>query len=237
MNRHGSPSGLSPLWLISLALILGTVILTAIPISIATGDTIKSSDWIGFAGNVVAAVMTLIGAAIAWFAVQQQITVQEKIANEGSEKEKEHREQIEAAAKRAAVVVMSHSVHGAGTLLFNTNQLLEIADWPHDRVDRTGKLVEKQQEYEKTFSAFKAVTSHFSIEQAGQSLGADDKIEYLLITSILNLIIVGHDYPPPGDKIASVRHLQPVIASLGRRVRRFDKSLGDDFDKLVVMAI
>lgn len=49
-----------------------------IPVSIATGETIKSSDWIGFAGNVVAGAMTLIAAIIAWFAVKRQIDAQEQ---------------------------------------------------------------------------------------------------------------------------------------------------------------
>ncbi len=70
-----NPPGLDPLWLISLAMVLGTLIVTLIPISIATGDPIKSSDWIAFAGNVVAGVTTLIAATIAWFAVQRQIQV------------------------------------------------------------------------------------------------------------------------------------------------------------------
>jgi hypothetical protein len=79
MDKNNLP-GLSPLWLISLGLILGCVIVVMIPASIATGEAIKSSDWIGFAGNVVAGAMTLIAAIIAWFAVQKQITIQREIA-------------------------------------------------------------------------------------------------------------------------------------------------------------
>lgn len=75
--KSGNLPGLSPLWLISLALVLGTLFLVVIRISIATGDTIKSSDWIGFAGNVVAGAITLFAAILAWFAVQRQITAQE----------------------------------------------------------------------------------------------------------------------------------------------------------------
>jgi hypothetical protein len=36
-------------WLISLALVLGTAIVVMIPASISNGDAIKPSDWIGFA--------------------------------------------------------------------------------------------------------------------------------------------------------------------------------------------
>jgi uncharacterized membrane protein len=77
MDKNNLP-GLSPLWLISLGLVLGSVIVVMIPVSISTGKTIKSSDWIGFAGNVVAGAMTLIAAIIAWFAVQRQIKAQEQ---------------------------------------------------------------------------------------------------------------------------------------------------------------
>jgi hypothetical protein len=52
MDRDNLP-GLSPLWLISLALVLGTAIVVLIPVSISGGDAIKASDWIGFAGSVV----------------------------------------------------------------------------------------------------------------------------------------------------------------------------------------
>jgi hypothetical protein len=48
MGRNDLP-GLSPLWLISLALVLGTAIVVMIPASISNGDAIKPSDWIGFA--------------------------------------------------------------------------------------------------------------------------------------------------------------------------------------------
>src|SRR6266851_7249999 len=73
--------GLSPLWLISLAMVLGTAIVVLIPASIASGDPIKSSDWIGFAGAVVAGTMTIIAAVVAWFAVQKQIAIQQEIAD------------------------------------------------------------------------------------------------------------------------------------------------------------
>jgi len=76
MSKHNLP-GLSPLWLISLSLVLGCWIVVSIPASIATGEAIKSSDWIGFGGNVVAGAMTLTAGIIAWFSVKGQIEAQE----------------------------------------------------------------------------------------------------------------------------------------------------------------
>ena len=75
-------SGLSPLWLISLAMVLGTMIVTMLPVAINGGEAIKASDWISFAGNVLAGVMTLIAAAFAWLSVQKQIVIQQQIATD-----------------------------------------------------------------------------------------------------------------------------------------------------------
>lgn len=80
MNKGYLP-GLSPLWLIMLAMVLGTLIVVLLPVAIATGEPIKSSDWIGFAGNVVSGAVTLLAAIVAWFAVQRQITASKEIAN------------------------------------------------------------------------------------------------------------------------------------------------------------
>jgi hypothetical protein len=76
-NKNNLP-GLGPLWLMSLTLALGCFVVVVIPVSIAT--VIKPSDWIGFAGNVVAGAITLFAAILAWFAVQRQIAIQQKIA-------------------------------------------------------------------------------------------------------------------------------------------------------------
>jgi hypothetical protein len=80
MTKSNIP-GLSPLWLIMLALALGVLIVVMIPVSIAGGDAIRWSDWIGFAAGVVSGAMTLLAAATAWFAVQRQIAAQKEIAS------------------------------------------------------------------------------------------------------------------------------------------------------------
>jgi hypothetical protein len=40
------------------------------------------TDWLGFAGSIVGAAMTLVAAAIAWLAVQKQIGIQQKISDQ-----------------------------------------------------------------------------------------------------------------------------------------------------------
>jgi len=74
MNRDNR-RGLSPLWPISLVIVWG-----AVNIVLAIRGTI-SSEWIGFAGNVVAGAMTLVAAWGAWLAVQKQIAGQKTIAD------------------------------------------------------------------------------------------------------------------------------------------------------------
>jgi membrane associated rhomboid family serine protease len=77
MGKNNLP-GLSPLWLIALA--LGTSVVTLIPVSIAGGDTIKSSDWIGFSGSIVGACIALLAAFIAYSAIREQTRSTERVA-------------------------------------------------------------------------------------------------------------------------------------------------------------
>jgi hypothetical protein len=79
MNKVDMP-GLSPLWLVILAMTLGTTIVVLMPAAIATGDQIKTQDWIAFAGNVLSGAMTLLAGTMAWFAVQKQISADKEIA-------------------------------------------------------------------------------------------------------------------------------------------------------------
>jgi hypothetical protein len=64
--------GLTPIWLFALALVLGVFITVFAPI-VASPDHVKLSDWFGFAGSLVGAMVTLAAAALAWRAVQGQI--------------------------------------------------------------------------------------------------------------------------------------------------------------------
>src|ERR1700677_1668210 len=123
--KDANLSGLSPLWLISLALILGTFIVIAIPISIASGESIKASDWIGFAGSIAAGVMTLVAATLAWFAVQRQIKAQEVAEERATQRSTEQKAVQDAEAKYAAVIVLTQTVHAAAAALNVTTQYVD----------------------------------------------------------------------------------------------------------------
>lgn len=71
--------GLSALWLMALTIALSMLLTIAVPVILSTTD-IHASDWIGFAGSVVGALITLIAAAIAYVAVKDQISAGEALA-------------------------------------------------------------------------------------------------------------------------------------------------------------
>ncbi|UGA45997.1 hypothetical protein HU230_0008145 [Bradyrhizobium quebecense] len=54
---------------------MAVVLTTAIPITVSK-EGLELKDWLGFAGNVLAAFVALIAAIIAWYAVQDQIAAQ-----------------------------------------------------------------------------------------------------------------------------------------------------------------
>lgn len=71
----GFDQGLGVFGAIALAGILAATNVFWVPF-LFSPDTIKFSDWLGLAGNILGAAMTLIAAIVAWRAVQMQINSQ-----------------------------------------------------------------------------------------------------------------------------------------------------------------
>ncbi|MGJ4947473.1 hypothetical protein [Bradyrhizobium sp. HKCCYLS20291] len=67
--------GLGALGLIGLALALTVLVTVGAPVA-ASRTTLELKDWLGFAGNILSALVTLIAAYVAWRAVQAQIGTQ-----------------------------------------------------------------------------------------------------------------------------------------------------------------
>lgn len=67
--------GLAAVGLICLALALTVLVTVGAPIA-ASHTTLELKDWLGFAGNILGGLFTLIAAYIAWRAVQPQIVAQ-----------------------------------------------------------------------------------------------------------------------------------------------------------------
>lgn len=78
MDSNNLP-GLTPLAILGLAVVLAVLLTAGIPIVMAP-EPVKVSDWLGFFGALVGAMVTLGAAWIAWNAVQRQITAQANIA-------------------------------------------------------------------------------------------------------------------------------------------------------------
>jgi hypothetical protein len=186
--------GLSPLWLISLALVLGTTIVVLIPASIATGNAIKSSDWIGFAGSVTAGAMTLVAATLAWFAVQRQIKAQEAAEERATQRVAEQTVVQNEEAKYAAVIVLTQTVHAAAAALNVTSQYVEsLEEYERARkpvgvglVEYGGGSREPTEVREKLNTVMvqlKATMNHFSVTEAWKTLSIEDKANYLVVTS------------------------------------------------------
>lgn len=123
--KNANLPGLSPLWLISLAMMLGTFIVVMLPVSIATGDNIKSSEWIGFSGSVLAGAITLLAAVLAWFAVQRQIIAQEDAEKRAAARLAEQHDTDMANAKAAAKIVLTHPIHAAAAVMNVTCRYLD----------------------------------------------------------------------------------------------------------------
>lgn len=67
--------GLGALGLLCFALALTLLLTIGIPISVF-GGVGELDDWLGFAGNIVGAAMTVVAAFVAWRAVQPQVSAQ-----------------------------------------------------------------------------------------------------------------------------------------------------------------
>lgn len=72
-SKHNLP-GLSALWFMSLAMVLGVFLLTAVPL-ILSAATLNSTAWIGFAGSVVGGAVAIGGLAVATQNVRRQVRV------------------------------------------------------------------------------------------------------------------------------------------------------------------
>lgn len=232
--KNDNLSGLSPLWLMSLAMILGTTIVVLIPFGITGGEGIKSSDWISFAGNVLAGVMTLVAAALAWFAVQHQVRAQETSAERARDEVKRQQEVQQAEAKFAAAIVLTQPVHAAAAVFNVTSQVLAVTrrrrSGPMEEAIRPAEIAEGNRKLSSSMRALKATMNHFAIAQAWQDLGIEDRANYLIVTATLHTVITLYDHPPPtGDENTATLH--DALAKLQTYLRAFDPELADVYER------
>jgi hypothetical protein len=230
--------GLSPLWLIVLAMVLGTFIVVMVPVSIATGDNIKSSDWIGFSGSVIAGAIALLAAVLAWFAVQRQIIAQEDAEKRAAARLAEQRDTDMANAKEAAKIVLTHPIHAAAAVMNVTEQYLEAhaketvrgSGLPRDpgKVSVAATFVKPK--LDKVMAQLIATMSNFAVAEAWKDLGIEDKRNYLVVTSMLHTVSNIYDNAPPIPFYELVRNQHVTLSKFSIYVRAFDGELADVYE-------
>lgn len=228
--------GLTPAWLICLALVLGVTIVVLVPAAISQGDTIKANDWIGFAGNIVGAIVTLIAAIIAWFAVQQQIKAQDRNAELARTFETEKLRQNHAEAKFAAVAVLTQSIHAVTAVAMLNSKILKLIDAPNNQglqgVGISAEITLAFANMQTAFDQLKEVLRFFGVSEAWRDLEVNDKAIYLTITSTLQTLLNLHDRPLPNhDRERAVRVRDRALRNLQGYIRAFDADLGESFDR------
>jgi hypothetical protein len=72
--KNDNLPGLSPLWLMSLAMALGVFLSVAIPL-IVSANAINSTAWIGFCGSILGGAIALIAVVVATRNVRRQLRV------------------------------------------------------------------------------------------------------------------------------------------------------------------
>jgi hypothetical protein len=234
--KNSNLPGLSPLWLISLALVLSTTIVVLIPVSIATGDKIKSSDWIGFAGSIAAGAMTLFAATLAWFAVQRQIKSQEDAEVRATERSAEQRTIEMAEAKYAATIVLTHTVHAAAAVLNVTLQFIEASQEPQtlgiQEYGNPRKTNAVRPKLDAAMAQLKATMSHFAVTEAWKDLGVEDKGNYLVVTSTLHTVMNIYDNPPPTlGYLGVIINQRDALTKFAIYLRAFDPELADVYER------
>jgi hypothetical protein len=237
MNKSNLP-GLSPLWLISLAMVLGTLIVVLLPVAIGSGDSIKSSDWIGFAGSVVAGAITLLAAILAWFAVQRQIRALEDAEKRATERAAEQRTTEMAHAKEAAKIVLTHTVHAAAAVMNLTVQYIEAAaaepfvpGLAKEYGGRTEASSVIKPKLDTVMAQLKALIGHFAIAEVWKDLEIDDKRHYLAVISTLHTVSNIYENPPPLPFLQLAINQRDTLSDFSIYLRAFDGELADVFDR------
>jgi len=191
---------------------------------LAAAKTGNPADWIGFAGNFSAGIMTLIAAIIAWFAVQFQIKAQQGIEDRKVSLRVEQDEKNKFEAKMVASVVLAQPVHAASGMLYAARKAfaatteIDIAKW--DQVtDQANAQVEQ-------------TLSHFGLQQISAELAVVDRLGFLVVLSHLSSIV--NIYYRPQGILNRTERLAVLVGRLERvhfYLKAFDEELAAVFKR------
>jgi hypothetical protein len=184
---------------------------------------------------VIAGAMTLVAGVIAWFSVQRQIKANEAAAERALAREDEQRALELASAKHAARIVLTQPIHAAAAAMNVTKRYIEAAAQEPDVVGAVeyGGLGRKanavRPDLDKAMKQLQATLSHFAVAEAWKELGAEDKANYLVITSTLNTVTNVYCDPPAISYTQLVFNQHNMLTQFEIYVRAFDDELADVF--------
>jgi hypothetical protein len=181
------------------------------------------ADWVGFAGNFGAGIMTLIAAIIAWFAVQAQIGAQRDIEAQKAAEEEGRRHQRQQEAKTIAIVAITQCVHAASGAMFavrNAIKAVSVAD--QQRWDTaTTRAIEQVGQ----------TLAHFSLQEISSELSVNDRLSFLMVITQLASVVNIHQRPP--EILMREARLHVLRAQL-EGIRQYLMIFDSDLDQVFV---
>jgi hypothetical protein len=184
----------------------------------------KPADWIGFAGAIVGAIGVLIGAALAFWAVQRQIAAASALEEEKVRRERASLQVRQAETKEAALVVMSQPVHAATAALFGIRRYLKSTS-SNDMIKWSRATVQAMAQLEQALN-------HFSLRELAGDLEINDRLHYVMVLSRLSTIVTLFS-KRPGILNAqqTFMMLRAHLESIPDLLRPFDDELASVFER------
>jgi hypothetical protein len=195
-----------------------------VPFTEAVSKSTNPADWIGFAGNFGAGIMTLVSAAIAWMAIQRQIQAQEATLREAEDRQQSERLRVHAEAKQSAVNALVEPVEAAAALLYSLRRAVTAVE--------TDDIFKWDDTVEKTCAMFGGTLQHFSLSAFLSDLAWEDRRKYVKTLGVLSSFQIFTGKRP--DTISRAKFLSHVIDECGvlqTSLMEFDESLGRTFER------
>jgi hypothetical protein len=191
---------------------------------ITAAQTKNPADWIGFAGNFAAGIMTLIAAIIAWFAVQAQIKAQSDIEEKKQTDAANMLAVSRAEAKLAAVVSVTQPIHAAATMLFAVRKSYRATD--------VSEMITWDKATNQANAQVEQTLAHFSIQSIAPEMAIHDRLYFLMLVTQLSSIV--NIYNRPTGILSRAERLGVLhtnLVKLSTFLKPFDEDLAAVFER------
>jgi hypothetical protein len=183
------------------------------------------ADWIGFAGNFGAGIMTLIAAALAWLTVQSQIQDQRRAAEIAENSRLAALQQTQVEAKLSAASILSEPAEAAAALLYSMKRALAATD--------VNDMQKWDDAVEKACSWLGTSLQGFGLHAFTSDLSWEDRRQYVKVLGILSSFHIFSSKRP--DTFTRTRFLEVAIDEstkvLQTGLSAFASDLGEAFVK------